>query len=94
MDLLNFEVKNGRYLFHSIKYDDVKGKAKIIHWLPNDGHQINVEVLMPDNNALKGFGEVHLENLNSGDIVHFVRLGFCRLHEIKNDTFVFWFAHN
>ena len=94
MDLLNFEVKNGKYLFHSMKYDEVKGKSKIIHWLPNDGHQVNVEVLMPDNSVVKGYGEVHLENLNVGDIVHFIRLGFCRLHEIKNDYFVFWFAHN
>ena len=94
MDLLNFEVKDGKYVFHSVSFDEVKGKAKIIHWLPDDGHYQNVKVIMPDNSEVIGYGESHLENVEIGEVVHFIRFGFCKLHEIKNDAYLFLFTHN
>ncbi len=97
MDLLNFVVKDGKYIFHSTAYEEVKGKCKVIHWLPheqNNDHNNNVEILMPDNTTIKGYGESHLDQLEVGDIVHFVRFGFCKLHEIKDDAFKFHFTHN
>lgn len=92
MDCLNFEVKKNKYVFHSAEYEKVKGKAQLIHWLPED-EWINVEVLMPDNTIAKGIGERLLNDLKEGDIVQFPRFGFCRLDRIEEDKLVFWFAH-
>lgn len=101
MDCLNFEVKKEKnktkdatkYAYHSTELMKVKGKAKLIHWLPKD-ETINVEVLMPDNTIIEGYGEKLLNDLKEGAIVQFVRFGFCRLDKIENDKLVFWYCHN
>ena len=103
MDCMNFTVvidktlkseKKHKYecKYHSVSFEEVKGKAKLIHWLPKK-EAVNVEVLMDDNTIIKGFGERILEDLKEGDVVQFVRFGFCRLDKIESDKLVFWFTH-
>lgn len=78
--------------YHSVSFEEVKGKAKLIHWLPKK-EAVKVEVLMDDNTIVKGFGEKGLDDLKEGDIVQFVRFGFCRLDKIEPDKMIFWFTH-
>jgi glutamyl-tRNA synthetase len=95
MDCLNFTIENKdemKFKFHSVEFEHVKGNARIIHWLP--AHDvIDVEVVMDDGTIVKGKGERLLEDLKEGDIVQFVRFGFCRLDHIEDGKLVFWFAH-
>lgn len=94
MDCLNFVKEGGKFIFHSLEYENYKEKGeKIIHWLPKDNDLITVEVLMPDNKLAKGLGEKTLNTLKAGDIVQLERFGFCRLDKKEKDKLSFWFAH-
>ncbi|MFH1439249.1 MAG: glutamate--tRNA ligase [Candidatus Woesearchaeota archaeon] len=95
MDCLNFTVKSKEkplLEYHSIKFAEVKGKAKLIHWLPKK-EAIKVEIVIDDGTIVKGMGERLLNDLKEGDIVQFVRFGFCRLDNAEPDKLTFWFAH-
>ena len=50
--------------------------------------QINTEadVLMPDAAVARGFAERSAANIKVGEIVQFVRFGFCRLERKENGT--------
>ena len=90
MDCLTFKFSNGRCMFTSKK---LEGKPKIIQWISDDKHNVNVEIRMSDNSLIQGLGEPSLENLSEGDEVMFVRFGFCRLDKIEGDVYKFWFTH-
>ena len=91
MDCLNFRKDNGKFIFDSLEYEKYKQKGSfIIHWLPEE--KVEVEVLMPDNKIVKGYGEKTMKEIKEGDIVQLERFGFCRL-EKKNKKFLFWFGH-
>ncbi|NIA04140.1 MAG: hypothetical protein GWP09_02200, partial [Nitrospiraceae bacterium] len=85
MDLFNFRRNNGAFEFVSEDYSDFKGKGnKIIQWLPcNPSSVLKVSVVMPDATVVVGLGESNIKKLNVGDIVQFVRFGFCRLDHFK-----------
>lgn len=94
MDCLNFEKKGNEFVFESTDYDLFKGKGeKIMHWLPADEDNLDVEIVMPDNSTKKGIGEKDLEKLKADAIIQFERFGFCRLDEKKKDKLVFWYTH-
>lgn len=88
MNLLNFKDSN----FISFEHDP-KLKAKMLHWLPDNAENIEVEVLMPDGSVRKGLAEEGVKKLEVGSIIQFERFGFCRLNK-KGKKLVFWFAHN
>ncbi|MCP3682569.1 MAG: glutamate--tRNA ligase [bacterium] len=91
MDCLNFK-KNKGYTFDSVGYEDYKDKGKlIIHWLPKE--TVKVEIMMPDAKIKKGIAESSVKDMKEGDIVQFVRFGFCRLDKKEKDKLTFWFAH-
>ncbi len=93
MDCLNFTQKEGEYVFHSEDYKTFKEKgAKIIHWLPKKEHVVQVEVLLPDNTLVQGFGEDEIAQLDVGAIVQFERFGFCLLESIEGNTYRFWYT--
>jgi glutamyl-tRNA synthetase len=96
MDCINIEVAEPlpklRTKFHSEEFEQVKGKARLIHWLPKN-EAVKVDVVMDDGSVTSGFGEKLLNDLNEGDIVQFMRFGFCRLDKVEEDKLVFWFAH-
>jgi len=87
MNLFNF--KAGEFVSRE---HDSSLKAKMIHWLPADAENVEVEVLMPDGKVKKGLAERGVKNLKEGDIIQFERFGFCRLDK-AGDKFKFWFAH-
>ena len=92
MDCLNFTKKGKDFVFDSAEYEKYKDKGeKIMHWLPDDGKNIEVSVLMPDNKKIKGFAEESIKEMGEGDICQFERFGFVRLDSKKNMEF--WFGH-
>ncbi|MBI2671390.1 hypothetical protein HYX16_00480 [Candidatus Woesearchaeota archaeon] len=88
MHLFNFE--NSK--FHSIDHKK-ELNAKLIHWLPVSKDLVNVEVIMPDNSILIGTGEPSIRYINLGDIVQFIRFGFCKLGKKEKDKLVFYYSH-
>jgi len=94
MDCLNFVVKDDKLMFDSTEHEKYRKKGNhIIHWLPVSDDLINVEIRMPDNKIIRGYGENNLKNLKEGDIVQFTRFGFCRLDKKEKDKYVFWFTN-
>lgn len=94
MECLNFKKEKNNYIFDSKNITEFKNKGKkIIHWLPQSKNLVNVEVLMPNNQRVKGFAEPLTNKLKQGDIIQFERFGFCRLDKKLKNKLVFWFAH-
>jgi glutamyl-tRNA synthetase len=92
MDCLNFIKKGKEFVFDSAEYEKYKDKGeKIMHWLPDEGKNIEVSVLMPDNKKIKGVAEESVKELKEGDICQFERFGFVRLDNKKKMEF--WFGH-
>jgi glutamyl-tRNA synthetase len=98
MDCLNF-VKEGKgktigFVFDSLEYSNYKDKGqRIMHFLPAQGGLVDVEVLMPDKNIMKGLGEPLMANLKEGDVIQAERFGFIRLDKKENDKLFFWYTH-
>ncbi|MBI1969792.1 glutamate--tRNA ligase [Candidatus Woesearchaeota archaeon] len=94
MDCLNFKKQGKKLVFDSQEYEKYKQQGeRIMHWLPKDAKLVTVEVLMPDNTIVQGWGEEGLGNLEEGAIVQLERFGFCRLDAKEDDKLVFWYAH-
>ena len=104
MDNINFKYNNiNSLVFDSIDYLNYKKEPnenkKIIHFLPADSSQfLDVTVFTPEHELIKGKGEVHLLQLEIGDVIQFERFGFCRLDSIEEDLdgkkiYNFWFTH-
>lgn len=94
MDCLNFTKKKDGYIFLNEDYESYKKEGKkIMHWLPKTKKLVTVEVRMPDNTIVAGYGEETIAELPIGTIVQFERFGFCRLDEIDGNLYKFWFAH-
>jgi len=89
MHLFNF--KNNKFISEKM---DKNLKAKMIHWLPVNKENVKVSVFMPDASIKKGLAEPSVRNVKIGEVVQFERFGFCKLDEIKNNEYVFWFTHN
>ena len=96
MNLLNFKkIKKGKdyiFEFHSKEMQPLL-KAKMIHWLPVEEKNIEVEILMPDNTSIRGLAEYSVRELDVDSIVQFERFGFCRLDKKTKDKLYFWFTH-
>jgi glutamyl-tRNA synthetase len=94
MDCINFVKKGNKFVFDSTEYEKFKGKGNlIIHWLPADKSLVDVEVLMPDTNLVKGLAEEGVKSLKSDEVVQFERFGFCRLDKKEKDKSSFWYTH-
>jgi len=62
-----------------------------IQWISDDN--IDTEVLMPDGKVIKGLAEGNAKKLKIGDIIQFMRFGFCKLDKKDKDKITFAFAH-
>ena len=95
MDCLNFKLNGKNYEFDSIDYEIYKKNGSgIIQWLPVDEKVMKVEIRMPDNKIVKGFAESTIKNLKIDNVIQFQRFGFCRLDQIKDNKYLFWFTNN
>ena len=95
MDCLNFRKEKNKLVFDSLQYEKYKKNGdKIIHWLPVQKDLVKVEILMPNKEVKKGLAEPMVKNLKIGDIVQFVRFGFCCLDSKKSDKLMFWYTHD
>lgn len=82
-DLCNIKIlKNNKAEFTSKK---VKLELNKIQWVPLDNAKI--KILMPDGKIINGLAEKEVNKLKTGEIIQFVRFGFCR--KDKKDLFVF-----
>ncbi|MFC1454601.1 glutamate--tRNA ligase [Candidatus Undinarchaeota archaeon] len=77
---------------------EAKNKAKAgigeklpnkIQWLPNG---IDVKLQTPEG-EISGIGEDGLQELNEGDIIQFVRVGYVRLFKKEKDLLIFRLTH-
>lgn len=62
-----------------------------IQWVSDDN--VNVDVLMPDGKIIKGLAEGNVKKLKIGEIIQFMRFGFCRLDKKEKSKITFAFAH-
>lgn len=91
MHLFNF--KNNNFISKEL---DPSLNAKLIHWLPVSKDLIKVEIITPENEIKKGLAEPLVKNkkyIKIGDIIQFIRFGFCRLDKRDNKKLIFYFAH-
>ncbi len=75
------------------KDQDSSLKAQLIQWLPDNNKNIPVEILMIDGTVMTGLAEPLVKKLKEGDMVQFVRIGFCRLDKKSKDKLTFWMSH-
>lgn len=92
MHLLNFKKNKNDLEFHSKEMQPLL-KARMLHWLPANKENIEVEILMPDGVKLKGLVEPSVKEIALDTVVQFERFGFCRLDKKTKDKLYFWFTH-
>jgi glutamyl-tRNA synthetase len=95
IELFNFEFDktagSAKYLDEDVSTFKEKGKG-MFHYLPASNN-LDAEVLMPDKEVVKGLCEASVKNVKVGDVIQFERFGFCRLDNITNNKYYFWFTH-
>lgn len=75
------------------KEHDASLNATLIHWLPVEEDNVNVEIVMDDGSIKKGLAEKDVKHLKEGTEVQFERFGFCRFDRKEADRYIFWFTH-
>ena len=97
-DLFNFKVTSVRKTaiegeFYSWSVHEARRvKAPIIHWVPTQNY-VDIKVIMPDGNEIKGVGEYNCKNLKVNQVVQFERFGFVRVDSV-NEEIVCYYTHN
>ncbi len=66
-------------------------KLPKIQWVPEKF--VKIEIFMPNGKIINGIGEPELLNTKVDDVIQLVRIGFCRVDEIKDDKVILFFAH-
>ncbi len=66
-------------------------KLPKIQWVPEKF--VKIEIFMPNGKIISGIGEPELLNTKVDDVIQLVRIGFCRVDEIKDDKVILFFAH-
>ncbi|MBD3263117.1 glutamate--tRNA ligase [Candidatus Woesearchaeota archaeon] len=86
LDLYNIKL-NKKSRFTSKENKDIPR----IQWVSDD--YVQTEILMPSGKSIEGFAEHNIKNLKEGDIIQFMRFGFCKLDRKKRNKIIFAFAH-
>ena len=107
MDLYNIKVeKKTQKLIEAIFEESelIKG-IPIIQWVP-EGNNVQISLNVPDLiykneefnpdslKILKGVGESACKELKEGEIVQFLRIGFCKINKSDSEKIIASFAHN
>ncbi|MDI6738138.1 MAG: glutamate--tRNA ligase [Nanoarchaeota archaeon] len=75
------------------KEHDASLNAKLIHWLPANEENADVEILMDDGSVKKGLAEKGVKHLKEGEVIQFERFGFCRFDRKEGGKYIFWLTH-
>ena len=54
---------------------------------------VKTRILTENAEWINGFAELDAKKLKIGDVVQFIRFGFCRLDKKGKDALEFWFTH-
>lgn len=82
MNVCNFVEEKGGYTFHSKDVESYrKAGGRIMHWLPANADNVDVEIFMDDGSVKIGKGGDTLRNLEPGTLVQFERQCFARFEE-------------
>ncbi|MDO8480333.1 MAG: glutamate--tRNA ligase [Nanoarchaeota archaeon] len=93
MDCLNMKKEKGQLVFHSKSFDEFKGNGKrVINWLPEKDN-VEIEVLTPEKELLKGVAEKNILNVKVNEVIQLERFAFCRLDKKEKEKLCFWFTH-
>jgi glutamyl-tRNA synthetase len=93
MDLCNIrlEVIGPEEVIAQFDSKEMVPGLKIVHWVKTD-ENVDIEILMADGENCYGTAEAAVSKLKVGDIIQFIRFGFCRLDE-KGEELKFRFTH-
>ncbi len=95
MDCFNFIKKGGKFLFHSLEYEnfkDAKNKGNIMHYIPKN-NAVKFEVLMDDGSLVNGLAEDGIKKLKVDNVIQAERRFFCRYDGLNKEVYKFWFTH-
>ena len=93
MDCLNARKAKGKLVFDSKDFEEFRGKGKrVINWLPAEGN-VEIEVLTPEKEKLKGLAEKNILNVKENEVIQLERFAFCRLDKKDGNKLIFWFTH-
>ena len=85
-----YNIKNREFLSEEV---DDRLSAQMIHWLPANMKNINVEILMENNKITKGLGEESLNKVKEGEIIQAERFAFLRVLEKTKNKIKFIYLH-
>lgn len=95
-DLMNIEViqiKLDENLIHaSFHSHELNRDYSIIHWVPEEKH-ILVNILQPNGELIKGYGEIGLKEIPMNTPIQFERYGFVNPIKIENNELYCYFTH-
>jgi glutamyl-tRNA synthetase len=95
-DLMNIEVKqielDENYIYASFHSHELNRDYSIIHWVPEEEH-ILVNVIQPNGELSKGYGEIGLKEIQMNTPIQFERYGFVNPIKIENNELYCYFTH-
>ena len=96
-DAMNIiKIDDNNYEFAGLTIEEFKTKDKkgsIIQFVPKDGEEVEVELLMPDTSIKKIVCESNVRELEEGEVIQFERFAFCRLDKKDKNKITFWYSH-
>jgi len=94
-DLMNIEITKIKLgdncIYAAFHSHELNRDYSIIHWVPEE--HINVSILRPDGELVKGFGENNLKEIQMNTPIQFERYGFVNPIKYENDELYCYFTH-
>ncbi len=95
-DLMNIEITqkklDEKVVYASFHSHELNRDYSIIHWVPEEKH-ILVNVLQPNGELSKGYGEIGLKDIQMMRPIQFERYGFVNPIKIENNELFCYFTH-
>lgn len=96
MNLFNVKLSEsieGDSLLAKFSGSELDKKSKLIQWVPLS-FSVRTEILMPDASYVNGFSEKNILEIKEGTVVQFVRFGFVRLEQVREEKVKAVFSHD
>jgi glutamyl-tRNA synthetase len=95
-DLMNIEITqinlDQNFIYASFHSHELNREYSIIHWVPEEKHVL-VNVLQPNGELSKGYGEIGLKKIQMNIPIQFERYGFVNPIKIENNELYCYFTH-